>query len=118
MMLINAFSANMLAVFPANVVFSEITAEEARLQLLLSAEAQGEGDVIRSAVGHQATADLFSQVLGVPVECRRETVSLGIGDWAILGQYSGPRLAEGATELPEGATIKWLWVNVCRVYSM
>ena len=28
---------------------------------------------------------------------------------AIIGQYSGPRLEEGATELPEGARIEW-WI--------
>lgn len=28
-------------------------------------------------------------------------------DAALIGQYIGPRLPEGATELPAGATIEW-----------
>ena len=28
-----------------------------------------------------------------------------------MGQYSGPRLPEGSTSLPEGATIKWYLIS-------
>ena len=112
MILLNAFSANMLAEFPVNVKFTEISAAEARAALMCAAEADGEADCIRSAVGHADTAAVFESVLNVPVPCRRETVLLGNGDWAVVGQYSGPRLPEGATILPEGATIRWLLVEV------
>jgi hypothetical protein len=44
--------------------------------------------------------------------CNRVNVSLKPGDAAIVGQYIGPRLPEGATTLPEGATIKWLLTEV------
>lgn len=112
MILLNAFSANMIAEFPVNIRFTEITAAEARLVLMCAAEDSGEAECIRSAVGHSDTAAVFSAALNVPVPCRRETVTMARGQQAIVGQYSGPRLPEGATTLPEGASIKWLAVVV------
>jgi hypothetical protein len=102
--LLNAFSANLLAPkFPATVVFHELTVAETRKLL---------GTDFKSVVGHKDTAAVFSTILGVPVVCNRETVTLYPGDSAIIGQYSGPRLQEGATSLPTGAAIKWLFVLV------
>lgn len=112
MILLNAFSANMLTDFPVSIRFAEITAAEARLRLMCAAEADGEAECIRSAVGHADTAAVFGEVLNVPVPCRRETVTLQRGQRAIIGQYSGPRLPEGATSLPEGASIKWLVISI------
>ena len=63
-------------------------------------------------VGHADTAAVFSSVLGVEIPCNRATVALKEGDVALVGQYSGPRLPEGATALPEGAAIKWVVVGV------
>jgi hypothetical protein len=65
-----------------------------------------------SAVGHESTAAVFSSQLGVHVEFNRVTATLQSGIVALVGQYRGPRLVEGATELPEGATIQWLRVEV------
>jgi len=65
-----------------------------------------------SAVGHADTASVFENTLGLPVPVQRTNVVLGKGDEILVGQYSGPRLPEGATELPEGATIKWCLVTV------
>jgi hypothetical protein len=110
MILINSFSANMLAEFPASVTITEIDAGLALVYLLTSAE-DGEAD-INSAVGHADTASVLSEVLGIPVPCERKTVTLRPGDTAIIGQYSGPRLPEGCRILPEGATIKWLLVQI------
>jgi len=63
-------------------------------------------DVI-SAVGHADTAAIFSGILGIAVPVNRMSVKLGPHDSALIGQYVGPRLPEGATSLPEGATIEW-----------
>lgn len=93
--LLDAFSANMLSL-PAAVTFHEIPEEEAATLWAT------EGMI--SAVGHADTAALFSSVLGFHVPCLRSTVSLSSGDWAIIGQYSGPRL-------PEGASINWIMVK-------
>lgn len=57
--------------------------------------------------------DLFQRVhLGHPVPMNRVNVQLHPGDSALVGQYTGPRLPEGATQLPEGARILWLRVDV------
>ena len=102
MYLLNAFSANMLAAFPASVLFTEISVEEARAL----------APSLTSAVGHADTAAVFAAVLESPVAQNRASVSLRVGDVAVLGQYRGPRLPEGATTLPAGATIQWLRVTV------
>lgn len=103
MKLLNAFSANMIANFPASVKFKEVSVEDAVSEL---------SENLDSAVGHADTAAVFSNLLGLKVETKRQTVELAQGESAILGQYSGPRLQEGATELPDGANIVWLKVEV------
>lgn len=102
MRILNAFSLNMLTVFPADIHADEISVDQAREM------ARGAS----SAVGHAETAAVFTAVLGVPVPTNRATVRLSSGDVALVGQYVGPRLPEGATSLPEGATIRWFRVTV------
>ena len=60
-----------------------------------------------SAIGHADMAELVSQQLGQPVPMNRHSVTLTPGDVVLVAQYTGPRLPEGATTLPEGATITW-----------
>jgi len=119
MLVLNAFSASMLDLEPAptgdrigdllrtmvpvNVTFKVITEQQARALL-------ANGFV--SAVGHADTAALFSNILGVDIRPNRVSVRLTEGEQALLGQYSGPRLPEGATALPEGAKITWIRVEV------
>jgi len=102
MFLLNAFSLNMISAFPVEIRVEEISLEEAKS---LAANT-------RSAVGHADTANVFGSVLGINVPTNRATVSLEIGERALIGQYIGPRLQEGATILPEGATIKWLLITL------
>ena len=73
----------------------------------LIAEANFLGYEIRSVVGHADTANVLGTILGREVAMNRETVILQPHQTLLVGQYSGPRLPEGATELPEGATITW-----------
>ena len=101
MFILNAFSLNML-VGNSDIAVREIT----------RAVAASLAPACVSAVGHADTAAVFSSVLGVEIPCNRATVALKEGDVALVGQYSGPRLPEGAVSLPEGATIKWLIVAV------
>ena len=103
MYLLNAFSLNMLA---GN---ADIHVREVSL-----ATARNLARVATSAVGHADTAAVFADVLGTDVPCNRVSVTLNVGDTTLVGQYSGPRLAEGAACLPEGATIKWLIVGVSK----
>ena len=70
-----------------------------------------------SAIGHADTAAMVGNLLGIDVPCNRTTVKLELGGYAqsaklIVAQYSGPRLPEGTSVLPEGATIEFWWVWV------
>jgi hypothetical protein len=69
------------------------------------------GDIeFESAVGHADTAAVFSNELGLPILANRVSVKLtDPSTRALVGQYVGPRLPEGATRLPDGATIEW-WI--------
>jgi len=63
-----------------------------------------------SAVGHADTASVFANELGLPILANRVSVKLTDPETrALIGQYVGPRLAEGTTTLPEGAKIEW-WI--------
>ena len=100
--LINAFSFNMLAQLTATVTSREIEVDEAKR---LAPE-------FESGVGHTDTAALFSKVLGMEVPHARKTVSLKAGDELLIGQYRGPRLPEGVSTLPVGASIEWAHVTI------
>lgn len=89
---------------PAEIMVREITLEEAQNLL--------QGEAMTSGVGHADTAAVFGGLLGFEVSANRVTVALEKGATAVVGQYTGPRLPEGATELPPGAKIAWLLVTV------
>jgi hypothetical protein len=104
MKILNAFSLNMLADFPASIQVVEISAADAAHMLArLGAE---------SAVGHEDTAQVMTSILGTEVAFNRASVTLQRGEECLVGQLSGSRLPLGATELPPGATIKWLLVSI------
>jgi hypothetical protein len=98
----NAF-LNMISAPVADIKTIQITLAEAKEFLDVGVE---------SCVGVADTAAVFSQQLGVHIPPARVTVELTHDETIIVGQYSGPRLPEGATALPEGATIKWFAVHV------
>lgn len=111
----NAFSFNMVpdASLSRYAVKAEPMTLEGAQKVLRRWDA---GDGFTSVVGHQSTADLFTALLDRPIECAgRVSVQLGRGDYMVVGQYSGPRLEEGVTELPEGASIRWLLVYLVAV---
>lgn len=64
-----------------------------------------------SVVGHPDTANVIANLLGCEVPFNRCSLSLSADDTLFVAQYKGPRLPEGATELPAGATIEFLKVN-------
>lgn len=106
MLLLNAFSLNMLE----TQIGHEVTVKVREVPVLTAKLAAIEG--LQSAVGHAPTAAVFENELCVPIATARVTVKLKQGDRALIGQYSGPRLEEGATTLPPGATIKWMILTV------
>ena len=70
-----------------------------------------------SVIGHPDICRIINEALGLPAQgleysVRRVSVILNPGDTLIVGQYVGPRLPEGATELPEGSTIRWYRVDI------
>ena len=115
----NAFSFNMVAESSATMSMTELSAKEAG-DLLLAPEGtwgwlgtRAISPTVAQAVGHTDTAALFGRLLDLDgITPTRRNVTLSKGDVLILGQYSGPRLPEGATTLPEGATIRWLKVTL------
>lgn len=62
---------------------------------------------IVSAIGHADTAKLISGLLGRELPANRITIKLTGEENLIVAQYTGTRLPEGATTLPEGAKIEF-----------
>jgi hypothetical protein len=67
---------------------------------------------VMSCIGHADTATVVSKILGFEVPVNRVNLQLGVEDTLYVAQYRGPRLPEGATELPEGATLEFLQVTI------
>ena len=104
----NAFSLSMLDMQePASVV------RNVRVTLLTLDEVKNllKHNRVVSCIGHQTTAVLFSSMLDHYLPVDRISVVLKGIDTMIVGQYSGPRLDEGVTTLPEGASIRWMMVS-------
>lgn len=100
----NAFSLNMLEVNDGlELTIYPLSVEETKNLL-----SKG----FKSIVGHPDTAAILSNMLNLVVNENRETVKLNKGDELVVGQYIGPRLAPGATTLPEGATIQFFLVRI------
>jgi len=99
----NAFSINMLSSMTSDVSFTEISLTKAK-QLAF------EGST--SAIGHADMAIVFGNLLDKELPVNRTSIAMYRGDEILVGQYSGPRLPEGATTLPEGAAIRWVVVRV------
>jgi hypothetical protein len=97
----NAFSINMLERKSQLIQFLPCSVEDARLEL--------EGCEIISAIGHTDTAAVVSAMLETPLPANRISVKLAPGDGLLVAQLTGTRLPEGATKLPEGASIEF-WI--------
>lgn len=68
------------------------------------------GAEIISVLGHASTQALMEETLGIEVPVNRVSIKLtNQNERVLVGQYTGPRLLEGATELLEGATLEW-WI--------
>ena len=66
---------------------------------------------VESAIGHTDTAKVVSDILGFEVKPNRVGIKLNENDVLYVAQYTGPRLPEGATTLPEGANIEFFEVS-------
>ena len=105
--LANAFSLNMLdtEITTHVLVTKRITKEEAK-------ELLKEG--FENYIGHKDIANVVSNELGLPVEMneKRPNLLLNPEDVVVIAQYIGPRLPEGATELPPNARIEYFTVQI------
>ena len=96
----NSFSLNMLKIFPSELKICEVSSSYVQLRDWIS------------IVGHADTAALIENLLERKVKFNRATVALESGDTVLVAQYIGPRLQEGMTQLPEGASIKFIKIEV------
>lgn len=62
--------------------------------------------------GHESTADLVRNLHGIDIITNRISLSVPKESLIYVTQYRGERLAEGATELPDGAQLVPLKVYV------
>jgi len=60
-----------------------------------------------SIIGHTDTAAVVSSMLGFNVPANRIAHTIENGDVLFVAQYTGPRLPEGASRLPEGGIIRF-----------
>lgn len=72
---------------------------------------KGEKNII-SCIGHEDTVKLINDKLGTRFPYARINISMVEGDIMLVAQYTGPRLPEGATTLPEGTTLRYYEISV------
>lgn len=104
--LANSFSINMLTSSFHELMFTKVDVEDARRLV-------SEG--LTSYIGHADMAAVVGNLLEKEVPMNRDTMKFhGV---LLVAQYTGPRLPEGTTVLPEGAAVEfWLvedrsWYN-------
>ena len=103
----NSFSINMLDC-ETMVSFRKLNSADDVIECL----SRHSNDKIISAIGHSDMAKIISNDIGMEIPVQRMTISLDTSnDMVIVAQYTGPRLPEGTTVLPDGATIRyWLCI--------
>jgi hypothetical protein len=102
----NAISLNMLPpdTQSGGIIFRRLSLSEAQRLIREATE-------VVSAIGHADTARLVGLALGIELPADRRSVTLG-DELTLVAQYVGPRLPEGATELPAGARIEFFVVRL------
>lgn len=66
---------------------------------------------VESVIGHPDTAKVVGNLLGFETPFNRVSLQLERDDILYVAQYKGPRLPEGATTLPDGATLDFYEVT-------
>jgi hypothetical protein len=105
----NAISINMLSADCAIWKIEKLKTTEEAKALLSSVDCP-----IQSCIGHDATANVFSRLLGIDVPTNRITVKLSDGDAVLVGAI-GQRLPEGkilSEEELKNIPITWYLVQV------
>jgi len=118
----NSFSINMIEK-DNNVSFKKVSAGYIAYSLWTLFNDSAIMAEFVPAIGHADTARIAEGLLNrelsnwtipwtVPSLFNRTNITLNKGDILFVAQYRGQRLPEGATELPEGATIEWWQVTI------
>lgn len=105
---LNAFSLNMVD-FDGSISWRKIPVS------IIKDMIHGDSSIapyLKSFIGHADTARVISSDLDFELAVNRETIALQPSQRCLVCQYKGPRLPEGATHLPEGATIEYYWLTV------
>ena len=108
MYLVNALSINMFGNIDETISVKVTPVSLEQVKAIITENK----DNFVSAIGHVDTARILSNMLEIEVAVSRANVKIISGDYAVVAQYVGPRLPEGATQLPEGAEIRFFVVNV------
>jgi len=98
--IVNAFSLNML---DPEIVSIDPQIEAIPVYKVQELLAGG----FTSYIGYRDLANIVSQELGIDVPYNRAHLTWKGDAVLIVTQYRGPRLPEGATELPQGAKIEY-----------
>lgn len=106
----DAFSLNQLSHVDWSITAHACSQQDVE-HVLLGAAAFG-GVEFAGAIGHADMAEIVNSMLGISLPHKRMDILLSVEDMLVVAQYVGPRLPEGATVLPERATIKWWVVSI------
>jgi len=82
--LVNAFSINMIQKFPAKVIIGEVSEEWVKELVRIGAQ-------IESYIGHESTAQILTERLGTEVAFNRANLVLEPGRIILVAQLGGPR---------------------------
>ena len=97
---VNAFSLNMLHIDIVSIDPQIEAIPTYKVRELLK-------DGFTSYIGHRDLANIVSKDLGIDIPYNRGHLTWKGDAVLIVAQYRGPRLPEGATELPQGAKIEY-----------
>lgn len=74
-----------------------------------------------SIVGHESTAQIYSQVLDVSIPQKRETITAKIGDQFLVGVFRGQRPAEGQILTEQELTnmeLEWQLITIVDIHDL
>jgi len=109
--LTNAFSFNMvdqIGTVEFDMLVDVVTSSAMREHVEDSVK---EGSLCIS-MSNQATCDLLNAIIGGSIAPEKGNVDAKIGDTVLIMQYNGPRLYNGAKNIPEGGKVRFYKVQI------
>ncbi len=108
----SAFSGNMMSkeIDDAGIAIRRLT--EGEVRPFLDAQVDCYHRRVVPAVGNKALCPLIEKILGRPDLHSSTQIMLEEGDKCLVAHYDGPKIPEGATEVPEGGKITWMLYTI------